>query len=146
MHYQNEALFRLRLASGFLKEAEQDFNLERWRSCIDNAQLCSENAGKSIIAIFKPIEKTHDPSIQLKKLIEEQVVDPGFFNDLERLIPLYAKLGTEEHFLTDYGDEETLSTPWDIYSKDDAAEALDVARQCIDAARRIYKFYFGDVV
>jgi len=33
--------YRLRLAEGFLKEAEQDFGLERWRSCVDNAQLAT---------------------------------------------------------------------------------------------------------
>lgn len=52
MHYQDEALFRLKLAKGFLIESEQDFSASRWRSCVDNAQLSSENAGKSIISIF----------------------------------------------------------------------------------------------
>lgn len=111
MHYKDEALFRLKLAEGFLKEAEQDFSISRWRSCVDNAQLCSENAGKTIIAIFKPIEKTHDPSAQLRKIIDDAIIDKSLITDLEKMIPLYAQLGPEEHFLTDYGDEETLSTP-----------------------------------
>lgn len=146
MHYQNEALFRLRLAKGFLKEAQEDFNLSRWRSCVDNAQLCSENAGKSIVAIFKPIEKTHDPSIQLRKIVEEGIVDKNFVCDIERIIPLYAQLSSEEHFLTDYGEEETLLTPWELYSKDDAEDALSIARDCFSVAEKIYKSYFGDVV
>ena len=47
MTAQDDALFRLRLARGFLKEAEQDFDLERWRSCVDNAQLAVETQAKS---------------------------------------------------------------------------------------------------
>jgi len=31
--------FRLALADGFLREARQDDELERWRSCVDNSQL-----------------------------------------------------------------------------------------------------------
>jgi HEPN domain-containing protein len=52
------------LAKGFLQEAEQDFQLHRWRSCVDNAQLSVENADKAIIAIFEPVERTHNPAIK----------------------------------------------------------------------------------
>ena len=31
-----EVFYRLRLVLGFLEEARQDFNLGRWRSCVDN--------------------------------------------------------------------------------------------------------------
>jgi hypothetical protein len=31
-----EASYRLRLVLGFLEEARQDFNLRRWRTCVDN--------------------------------------------------------------------------------------------------------------
>lgn len=34
--------YRLALATGFLNEAEQDFTLGRWRSCVDNAQLLTD--------------------------------------------------------------------------------------------------------
>lgn len=36
---------------GFQAEAEQDFTLERWRSCVDNAQLAVENAGKAVLSL-----------------------------------------------------------------------------------------------
>lgn len=42
MHY------RLELARGFLEEALQDLELERWRSAVDGAQLAVENAGKAV--------------------------------------------------------------------------------------------------
>jgi hypothetical protein len=34
-----EVSYRLRLVFGFLEEARQDFNLGRWRSCVDNSQI-----------------------------------------------------------------------------------------------------------
>jgi hypothetical protein len=43
------------LAKGFQQEAEQDFQLQRWRSCVDNAQLSVENSGKAIIALIEPV-------------------------------------------------------------------------------------------
>ncbi|HYK91359.1 MAG TPA: HEPN domain-containing protein [Acidobacteriota bacterium] len=61
--------YRLRLAEGFLREAEQDFQLERWRSCVDNAQLAVENAGKAVLALFGVIPKTHDPARQVAQIL-----------------------------------------------------------------------------
>ena len=46
MKLPREAEYRLALAEGFLREAEEDFRLERWRSCVDNAQITVENIGK----------------------------------------------------------------------------------------------------
>lgn len=74
MNSKNDASYRLRLAEGFLKEAAQDFDLKRWRSCVDNAQLAVENAGKAILSIFGPLEKTHDPAHGLRRLIDERVI------------------------------------------------------------------------
>lgn len=45
MKASDEVAYRLALAAGFLAEAEQDVNLGRWRSCVDNAQLAAENGG-----------------------------------------------------------------------------------------------------
>lgn len=47
------------------------------------------------------------------------------------------KLGFEEHIRTDYGDESEYRTPWEIFDREDAEEALSVARQAQDLARRI---------
>jgi len=43
-----DVAYRLALVEGFLAEAEQDVGLERWRSCVNNAQLAVENAGKAV--------------------------------------------------------------------------------------------------
>jgi HEPN domain-containing protein len=42
MDSEQDVNFRLRLAEGFLQEAEEDLTLSRWRSCVDNAQLAVE--------------------------------------------------------------------------------------------------------
>ena len=43
MDSEQDVNFRLRLAEGFLQEAEEDLILSRWRSCVDNTQLSVEN-------------------------------------------------------------------------------------------------------
>ena len=52
MSASRDVAYRIALAAGFLVEAEQDLLLERWRSCVDNAQLTVENAGKAALALF----------------------------------------------------------------------------------------------
>ena len=51
MDSEQDVNFRLRLAEGFLQEAEEDLTLSRWRSCVDNAQLAVENAVKAEEAV-----------------------------------------------------------------------------------------------
>lgn len=65
----SEVGFRLRLADGFLAEARQDLELERWRSCVDHSQLATENAAKAGLALIGPVGRTHTPSILLRRLM-----------------------------------------------------------------------------
>lgn len=44
--------YRLELARGFLREAEQDLTLARWRSSVSHAQLAVENSLKAVIGLF----------------------------------------------------------------------------------------------
>lgn len=142
MNSQHDAEYRLRLAKGFQKEAEQDFQLQRWRSCVDNAQLSVENSGKAIIAIFEPVEKTHNPAINLRKLIAKGLVDSVLLGDLNAALTYFDELGFEEHFLTDYGDETNYRDPWSLFSEDDAQKALEIMRRCLVVAENFYLFYY----
>jgi hypothetical protein len=47
------------------------------------------------------------------------------------------KLGFEEHIRTDYGDESQYRTPWEIFDRESAEQALSLARQARDIAERI---------
>lgn len=49
MNQARHVAYRLRLADGFLAEAQQDITLSRWRSAIDNAQLTIENSAKAVL-------------------------------------------------------------------------------------------------
>jgi len=142
MNSQLDAEYRLRLAKGFQREAEQDFQLQRWRSCVDNAQLSVENSGKAIIAIFEPVEKTHNPAINLRKLIAKGLVDNALRGDLNAALTYFDELGFEEHFLTDYGDEKNYKDPWSLFNKSDAQKALDIMQKCLTVAEAFYQFYY----
>ncbi len=142
MNSKAESRYRLELAEGFLNEAEQDFGLSRWRSCVDNSQLAVENSGKTIIACFKPIEKSHNPARQVADLMEREEIAQELVEHIRIIVPLLEKLGFEEHLKTDYGDEDTYKSPWELFKEDDAAEALGIARKCVGIAKAVYEFYF----
>ncbi len=129
--------YRIRLAEGFLAEAEQDFSLGRWRSCVDNAQLAVENAGKTALAFFGVVPKTHDPARQIAQILRNQQVLPAVRELMEKMLPDLLALGSAEHFLTDYGDEVSYKLPWELFDKDAAADALKAARSSVDSARAI---------
>jgi len=57
MNPKQDTEFRLKLAAGFLREAEEDVRLSRWSSCVDNAQMAVENAAKAVIAMRGPVPK-----------------------------------------------------------------------------------------
>ena len=57
--------------------------------------------------------------------------------EIAALIEITEKLGFEEHIRTDYGDESQYRTPWEIFDRESAEEALSLARRSQDIARRI---------
>jgi HEPN domain-containing protein len=104
-----DAEYRLRLARGFLGEAEED-HLSRWRSCVDNSQLALENAAKAVIALRSTVERLRD---------------------------LTQELGFEEHIRSDYGEEARGTTPWELFHEPDARRAIELARQALSLAEEI---------
>ena len=143
MNCKEEAHYRLRLAEGFLIEAKQDLSLSRWRSCVDNSQLSVENSGKAIIVIFEPVEKSRNLSIQLKRLVKNKIVNKALIEDIDRALSLFEEIGSDKHFLTDYGDETTYRDPWQLFGEKDAQESLAIAEKCFSLARRVFDFYFA---
>ena len=71
MSLPDEVLYRQRLAEGFLTEARQDFSLKRWRACVDNSQLATENAAKGALALLGPVGRTHNPAGLLRTALEK---------------------------------------------------------------------------
>ncbi|OAG28552.1 HEPN domain-containing protein [Thermodesulfatator autotrophicus] len=131
------AAYRLRVAQGFLEEAEQDFQFQRWRACISHAQLAVENALKAVIALFTVPPKTHNPAHILATLLQQGQIPQKWREPVEDLIQKSQTLGPEVHIQTDYGDELHGLTPWELFSEEDAREALEVAHRVVHMARQL---------
>jgi HEPN domain-containing protein len=134
-----EVTYRLALAEGFIREANEDMALKRWRSCVDNAQLAIENSGKAVLAMFGVAAKTHDPAQQLAAIVRSQNLPPDVQEAIQQLLPVLLALGAAEHFLTDYGDERTYTLPWDLFTQESATEALSAAQQSHQLANETIK-------
>lgn len=141
MHFKDDADYRKRLAKGFLEEAQLNLKHQLWRSCVDNSQLSIENSGKMLIALFEPVEKSHNPSRQIKRLAEQKKLSDDFKSHIDEIVPILERFGIEEHFMTDYGDETTHTDPWSLFDEDDAKEALEMAERCYTLAEEIYTVY-----
>jgi HEPN domain-containing protein len=137
MDSEQDVNFRLRLAEGFLREAEEDLTLSRWRSCVDNAQLAVENAVKAVLARYGPVPKTHEVSRPLANLQRLEDLDAAVKEKLTALQELAEQLSYEDHIRSDYGEEATFKTPWELFDQDDAQEAVQVARQTLTLAKEI---------
>lgn len=137
MNSHKEVDYRLKLSEGFLKEAEQDFRLKRWRSCVDNAQLCVENAGKAILTLFGVSPKTHEPAKHLSLIINDETIPEDIRSMIKDLLPDFLTLGLEEHFMTDYGDESSYTLPWDLFDEEAGLSALNSARRCGSASLKV---------
>lgn len=144
MNSKDDAIYRLRLAEGFLKESQQNLEYGQIRSCVDNSQLAIENGAKAVIIYFSPLAKTHNPVNVLRRLSEQEELTPEIERLINELLPLMEGFGEEKHILTDYGDEETYTLPWDLFDKEDAREAVDRACKVIDLARKVVGKIIGE--
>jgi len=145
VHFKDDAEYRKRLAKGFLNEARLNLEYQLWRSCVDNSQLSIENSGKMIIALFEPVEKSHNPSRQLNRLVDQKRLGHVFKPQVDEIVPILDRFGIEEHFMTDYGDEATRTDPWSLFDEDDAREALGMAERCYGLADEIYTAYLKEL-
>ena len=110
MTSRDDVDYRLKLAKGFLKEAEEDFNLERWRSCVGNSQLSVENSGKAILMLFGVSPKTHESSKHLQTIVNDSSIPDAIRERIKSLLPDFLSPGLEAHLMTDYGDESSAKT------------------------------------
>lgn len=133
-----EALYRLRLAQGFLEEARQDVALCRWRATVDNSQLCIENAAKAVLALLGPVGRTHNPAALLRPALQEGRFAPEEAPLLTALIERAEMLGPDIHIQTDYGDEAGEFTPWELFQEEDARQAQTAEEAFSLATRLIY--------
>lgn len=96
-----------------------------------------------VIAIFEPVEKTHDPSSQLHRLLDSKQIAEKIAKSVRIVILKARELGFEEHLMTDYGDESSYRDPWQLFDQTEAERALSTARQCLKGGERVYSYYFS---
>ena len=75
-----------------------------------------------------------------ERTIKKQAIIPrldGIQQDVEEVLPDLISLGSEEHFLTDYGDEGNYLLPWDIFTKESADEAFHAAKNCFERCKEL---------
>lgn len=142
MNSENDAKYRLKLAEGFLKEAEENLGYGQIRACVSNSQLAIENGAKAVILCFGPLGRTHNPANVLNRLVAKEEIAGDIKEFINKMIPLLEGFGEEKHILTDYGEEETYTLPWDIFDEDDAKEAVNTSRKVIDSAREVVEKIF----
>ena len=130
-----DAKYRFRIAQGFLEESRQDVALTRWHSAVDNAQLATENAAKSVLTLVGPVGRTHQPALLLRQAL--QVFSPSHQQYVERLSEQAQMLGFDVHVQTDYGDEMEGVTPWELFNEDNARSALAIAEEAVKLAQLI---------
>lgn len=133
----SHAHYRLNLARGFLAESRQDVQLQRWRSAVDNAQLAVENAAKAVLALLAPLGRTHNPAPLLREALAAGHFAPEHVASVQRLAECAEELGFDVHVQTDYGDETSGLTPWDLFDEDDAAQSLVLAEESVALAEAI---------
>lgn len=135
--------YRLRMATGFLSEAQQDVSLGRWRSAVDNAQLAAENGIKAVLSLTGPVGRTHAPSVPLREALARGEFPSEFTEPLHQLIEHAEALGHDVHVQTDYGDEAAGRTPWELFTENDARRAVAEAEQVVESARHIIEAIGG---
>jgi hypothetical protein len=57
---------------------------------------------------------------------------------IESLFSPLGELGFEQHIMTDYGDETSYKHPWQIFTRKDAEKSLDIARESVTIAKKVY--------
>ncbi len=137
MNATEQARFRLRLAEGFLQEARQDIQLQRWRSCVDNSQLAAEHTAKAVLGLLGPIGRTHRPFVFLRQSLREGRFAESLRDRIERMAECAEVLGPDVHIKSDYGDEDSLKVPWELFGESDARRALGLAEEAVRLAREI---------
>ena len=123
--------YRINLARGYLRDAEEAFKRNDWRTAVASSQLCAEDSGKAVIAFFRVPSWSHDPSPELFELLDEVPHDLGRL--IEELAKMVQRLAPE-HGRSTYGEPVRGLTPWDIYSATDAEKALITARKSLENA------------
>jgi len=125
-------------ATRLLKEAKEDLDrairyseLKDWVTVVLYSQLAIEKSAKALISCFEAFEWTHDPSEQLKKLVEKGLL-PSDFSE----VASYIKEAAPWHGRSTYGGLRNglWRSPSELCTEEAAIELLDKARKSVNKA------------
>ena len=132
----SEIKYRHRLASENLERAERLFNLGDWVGVVSSSQIAIGNFAKAVIAVFEVPTWSHDPSDQLKSLMERL---PSNLTGIVEELTTIARDTAPEHGRSTYGEPNMGLTPSDIYGEEHASSMLEKARRSKEIAENVLR-------
>lgn len=135
-------------ATRLLREAKEDLNrairysrLKDWVTVIHYSQLAVEKSVKALISCFEAFEWTHEPSKQLKRLVEKGLLDNDFLE-----VASYAKEAAPWHGRSTYGGlrKGLWRSPSELCTKEVAVELLDKGKKSVNKAARFIERFFEE--
>ncbi|KPV65249.1 MAG: HEPN domain protein [Candidatus Bathyarchaeota archaeon BA1] len=126
------------MAREHLERARRALELKDYPACVGSSQLCAENAAKAVIAIYRIPSWSHDPSEELRQVIEEHQIEieSRIGEPVIRLFRLaeIAEILAPEHGRASYGEPIERRPPRAIYNEDKAINALNKADEAFKIA------------
>lgn len=133
-------------ATRLLREAKEDLDrairysgLKDWVTIIHYSQLAIEKSAKALISCFEAFEWTHDPSEQLKKLVEKGLFDNDFLE-----VASYVKEAAPWHGRSTYGGLKNglWKSPSELCTEEVAIELQDKANKSVNKATAFIERFF----
>ncbi len=122
-------------------EAKINFNEKAYHRCIRRAQECVEFSLKGVLRLLSiEYPRSHDVSIVLDKIKEETSIPNWFKEKIEDFKRISVKLAMERGPAF-YGDERAFIPPEELYSKEDAEEALEMAKYVLNIVKKMLEEY-----
>jgi len=140
-----EALYRLEVAKEHLERAREALKVKDYPACVGFSQLCIENAAKSVIALYRIPSWTHDPSAELREVIQEHQKEvsnrmgPPAIEKLSKLAQAAETLAPE-HGRVSYGDIRERKPPKALYTEPNATGALQLAEISVIVAEEAVEY------
>lgn len=134
-------------ATRLLREAKEDLDrairysgLKDWVTIIHYSQLAIEKSAKALISCFEAFEWTHDPSEQLKKLVEKGLLHNDFLE-----VASYVKEAAPWHGRSTYGGLKNglWKSPSELCTEEVAIELQDKANKSVNKATAFIERFFG---
>jgi HEPN domain-containing protein len=131
---EGESDYRVELSRRHLQEAEDSFERDQYRRTVESSQLSAENAAKAVIALYRVPTWAHDPSKDLEEVSKN--MDESF-REIAMQLSKVARELAPEHGRVTYGDPVRRVTPWELYGKEEAREALRNARKAVGVMNQL---------